>query len=616
MRTASMLVVLTTLLVAGCSESGGFTVAQQAQQFDALFGLARPDAPTTKAITIAKPFVPPASVELVQSTGPFEAAPGQLPGSTGEGVLWSIDIVFTPTSPPPPAGTPITGTITLRFVKVDGTLAVDLNLNLTASVEEPRIDLETNAIAFGKVAIGERPSGILKINNPNTATPITVQSIVLLADPQFALDLSTTPFPFDILPGDDRRIPVIYAPDALGTQSGSVTVSHNLGNPLIATLSGEGMVGELIIREFDDPDPLMFDSSGFVTFKFTLPAEAMSLNIYALDFSAANIDIAYLEGPSPGDKVFTEKFGPGLFTGPWLWYESMPNGLGNPWGGSLGSGSALSCQLPNSDASEAQLVPGGGQYEIKFEGTPNGELLLRLTAEMRRSGAAAQGTLPLNILLAPSLSVDATTAPNDAKMQTVIARIQEVLLAAGLALGPVHYYKIDDFGVFEYDDIADQDLLDELLLFGPLDSLDAMGDPFQPGDADRLNVFFVNSIGGGAFTAITNGVPSPKPGPVFVTSNHSGIVIDYAGPLSDEIGKTTARFICHACGLWPTVMTDGDTFDIIEDTPECPLSGTTEECPIEGNDNLLHPFDLGPQATKLTGGQRFVAVRNAFVAPG
>jgi len=82
------------------------------------------------------------------------------------------------------------------------------------------------------------------------------------------------------------------------------------------------------------------------------------------------------------------------------------------------------------------------------------------------------------------------------------------------------------------------------------------------------------------------------------------------------VGKTTAQFICHACGLWPTVMPDGVTFDLIEDTPRCPLFGTSEECPIEGADNLLHPFDLGPQATRLTGGQRFVAVRGGFVAPG
>lgn len=601
MRFAFMMAGLVILVAAGCSESSGFTVAAQKPTVDAVFGLARPDAPTTKSLTISKPFVPAATVDVVQTTGPFAPAPGQLPGSAPEGVLYDIDVVFTP---PGTTQTQLyTGTITLRFTRTDGGLAVDLDLNLTATVEEPKTELETNAIAFGKVAVGEKPSGILKVNNPNDATPITVESIVLLADPEFALDLSTTPFPFEILPGNDRRIPIIYTPSAFATHSGTITVTHNAGSPLVATLSGEGIPGELIYWEFDEPLPL--DGSGYAGIAFTLPPEAMSVSVYAVDQFASVLDVAYLEGP--GGKVYTEKLGPGDFFGPWLWWWSLPDGLGNGYGG---LGSALSCQLPNSDASDAQLVKGGGDYELWFQGTPNGDLFVRMIVELRKSGATAAGAIPLNLMLAPSLPIDASTAPTDGKMQSVLARLQQCLIAAGMSVGPVSYFKLGDVGL-EFDDITNQSEVDDMLLFGPFTTTPS----FPLGAEEALNVFMVNSIDGGDVTGLANGVPAPKPGPIIATSNHSGIVIAYTNPTPGEIGKTTARMVCHACGLLPTVFPDGVTFDIIEDTPECPLFGTSETCPIEGADNLMHPWDLGPQAIKLTGGQRFVAVRAGFVGP-
>jgi hypothetical protein len=384
-------------------------------------------------------------------------------------------------------------------------------------------------------------------------------------------------------------------------------VNNNVGGALVATLAGEGMVGELVLSDFDTP--YNFDGSGFWGATITLPPEAMSVSLYALSFGSSNIDIAYAEGP--GGKLYTQKAGTGQFLGPWLWYWVLPDGFDNGW---AGIGSALSTQMPNSDAADAQLIKGGGDYDIVLEGTPFADLQLRVTVELRQSGATANGSVPINVLLAPSLPIDATSAPTDGKMQAVLARIQEVLLAAGLTLGEVEFFKLNDPGSpFEFDDVATQEELDLLLLDGPSFTTPS----FSWGvDEDRLNVFFVRSLWGGTYTAITNGVPSPKPGPVFGTSNHSGIVIEYTNPPPAEVGKTTARFICHACGLWPTVMSDGVTFDIIEDTPACPLLGTSDDCPIEGMDNLLHPFDLGPQATKLTGGQRHVAVRGAFVRPG
>jgi hypothetical protein len=437
------------------------------------------------------------------------------------------------------------------------------------------------------------------------ATPIEVASTVLLADPEFSIDLSTTTFPFTIPPGENRRVPILYAPASLAQHSGTLTVTHNVGDPLVATLRGEGMVGELIYSEFDVFYPL--GPSGFSgLISFDLPSEAISIAFYALDFNAANIDITYLEGPD--GKVYTD-----FFAGPWQWWRALPNGLDNGW---QAAGSALSAMLPNSNETDAQLVKGGGTYMVEFQGDPFSDLLLRIVVEQRQNGATADGRLPLNIFLAPSLPVDATTAPTDGKIISVLDRVQEILLGAGITVGPVFFYKMNPG---PYDDLPSEADVDFMLLWGPFDSVPF---PFTPTDfpEERLSLFFVRSIGGGdippGVLGLSNGIPCPKPGPFPLTSNHTGVVVGYATPPPDEVGKTTARQICQALGLLATVSSDGLTFDLISDTPECPVTGTTEDCPIEGADNLLHPFDLGPQAIKLSGGQRFVCVRHPFCTPG
>jgi len=569
MRTASWLILLAILVVAGCDESGGLTVSQQRPQAEALFGLARADAPTTKTLTIAKPFVPAATVEVVQTTGPFEPAPGQIPGAAGEGVLYDIDVVFTPPTPTPPSGTPITGTITLRYSKADGTLAVDLDLHLTASVEEAQIALEANSINFGKVAIGEKPSGILKINNPSGATPITIQSIVLAADPEFALDLSTTSFPFDILPGASRRIEVIYAPTALGS------------------LAGESMPGEVVLYD----STVMLDwngESGLIP--IDVPPEAISLAIWCSVPYFEDINIIHFEGPS--GFVYTRDD----YAGPWFWWSGWPNGLdGN-----------ISTQFPNSDAGLAQIERGGGTYrlEVSDASWPNGMMDVRVTAELRR-GVPGKGSLDLNVYLADGLGVSVADAPNDTKLQTSLQLTDQILGHVGLRLGNVEYHVITDSF---FDFIFDESHLDFMFLAAP--SLWA-----SPSPTDRfgpLNLFYVNDFDEGHLGE-AGAIVGPR---LDFDSIYNGVAVGYDSQDPVTLGLTVAHEIGHFLALLHTVEGNGIFFDFIEDTPQCPIDDVSEECPVVGNDNLLYPYDIGPQATDLSPGQGRVLLRHAHVSPG
>jgi hypothetical protein len=585
-RTASWSAVLAILLVAGCDDSGGLTVEQRRPQVDALFGLARADAPTTKTLTIAKPFVPPATVEVVQTTGPFEPAPGQLPGAAAAGILYDIDVVFTPPPPTAPGGTPITGTITLRYVKVDGTLATDLDLNLTASVEEPQASLETNTISFGRVAIGEKPSGILRINNPNTVTPITIQTIVLLADPEFALGLSTTSFPFDILPGDDLGIPIIYAPTGLGTDSGSVTVAHNVGGALVANLSGAGMPGEVVLYD----STVMLDTNGESgLIAIDVPPEAVSLAIWCSVPFFEDINIIHFEGPSGFVYTLDD------FSGPWFWYEVWPNGFnGN-----------ISAQLPNSDAGLAQLRTGGGTYLLEVSDIfwPNGIMDIRVTAELR-AGVPAKGTLDLNVYLADGLGISVADAPKDTRLQKSLQLTDQILGQVGLRVGDVEYHVITDPS---FDFILDGSHLEFLFRDGPFLAA-------SPSPADRfgpLNLFYINDFAEGHLGE-SGAITGPR---LEFDSIYNGVAVAYDSQDPVTLGLTVAHEIGHFLALLHTVEDNG-VFDIIEDTAQCPIGDVSEECPVIGNDNLLYPYDIGPQAANLTPGQGRVILRHAHVSPG
>jgi hypothetical protein len=377
------------------------------------------------------------------------------------------------------------------------------------------------------------------------------------------------------------------APEAVTAHAGAITVAHSVGSPIEGALHGQGIPGEVVLVESEF---IPFDASGLSDYvEFDLSPEAVSFSVGALDFFGGTIDIVWAEGP--GGKIYEA----GNFFGPWYWYATSPNGIGTTTFGNT----VLSTQLPLRDGELGQLVAGGGRYRLRFAGLPFGGIYLRIAAKQRRAGNTRVGTLDLNVFVSPATGLDHMTAPNSTRLRDVLARADEILAAAGVRIGDVHYYDIPAL----YDDAPDTADVQYLFGVAPFDATPS----FQPGQEERLNLFFIDDLGPNVLGVSYQ--PSGKPGPLLLTSEVSGCAIVWNRPIL-EAGSTTAHELCHSMGLLHTAE-DDTFFDFIDDTLNC-----YSFCPVPGNDYLMFPFDLGDDAVVVTDGQRHVITRSPFVRAG
>jgi hypothetical protein len=299
------------------------------------------------------------------------------------------------------------------------------------------------------------------------------------------------------------------------------------------------------------------------------------------------VDIVFLGGP--GGKVYEDSF-----SGPWIWYVGFPNGFGG----------VLSSQLPNSDDPKIQLVRGGGTYRLRLATSSFGpELFLHVVIEQRSRGSVNRGRLPVNVFIAEGIPLDGGSAPSDPKLTGALQTMDTILGKVGLRIGEVSYHKLTD--PF-WNDIDSVFAFEDMLANGPFSST-------PPPPEGRLNLYFVNSLGGDFDTAI--GVSGALPGFKVDYTPYSGVVMEYDGQPTFTLGSTCAHEVGHFLGLLHTVEWDG-TPDLILDTLWCLPSGTDEICPVEGADYLMHWFDLGMDGTRVTLGQGHVMLRNAIVEPG
>ena len=115
----------------------------------------------------------------------------------------------------------------------------------------------------------------------------------------------------------------------------------------------------------------------------------------------------------------------------------------------------------------------------------------------------------------------------------------------------------------------------------------------------RLNLYFVQlALGGGVV-----GVSSTICGPRANGTPLSGVMSVYQGYSSNTIGLIAAHELGHFLGLYHTVEQNGD-HDFIDDTVECPASGSDTTCPVPGGGYLMHWQAVG--GSDLSDGQGLV----------
>ncbi|MBI3185839.1 MAG: hypothetical protein HYZ28_27190 [Myxococcales bacterium] len=279
--------------------------------------------------------------------------------------------------------------------------------------------------------------------------------------------------------------------------------------------------------------------------------------------------------------------------------------------------------LPVNDGDFGMLFPNSprvpletGTYRftiVNEDGSGQGEVFALL--KRSTTGWVSSGKLNVNFWFA-GLSVNASNAPGDPKLQEAIAEIKRIYATSGVTVGTISYFDVPaaqaaNFAVIDTIDGKDSELrhLFELSAGAP---------------NTALNFFMVKEIKGGGFGYTILGIAGGIPGIPFVQgTNASGVAVT-ALNLSQSpasVARTMAHEGGHWLGLWHTSEQSGQLHDPLSDTPECPASYdankdkvvTSSECKGTGAENLMF-WEAGPTASSLSYNQGYVLLRNPVVS--
>jgi len=560
MSLRPVLLVAAVLFAAGCGGGGGGMAPPVEIGLD--LGLVPAADSATRPVAVGNPVQGDASVELVgEPAGPFAPAPGALPAVAPAAGELRVDVVYTP---PATAGAALEGGFTLRFTGPRETR--DVELTLAAERETPTVARASPArLDFGGVRIGDSATRSIAVVNTSLFSDAVVTSISSLPD---GFSWERAPLPVTLAPGERYTAGLRYEPDELGAPEFAVAVSHATGADLVTTVAART----------DTWIPRMVTEFGAVAvagretgwLEVEAPPHAVALSIEAYS-DAATIGLLGLEGP--GGHVYENADATGLY----LWTP--------------GAGGVFTATVPQSDRPEVRLK-GGGTYRFRLfalDGDAS-SFDVRAIVRNRLGGISRDGVLELNVFLPPALAGE----EGGERFAGVLDETDRILAQQGVRLGTRRVFLLDDDRFDEIDDGGEfRDLLRE-----------------SAGAPDRaLNLFFVRrALGNGVL-----GVAARITGPERAGTDVSGVMVDYDFGSVATAGHVTAHEIGHYLGLFHTTESNG-SHDIIDDTLECPATGTDEVCAVEGNGNLMHWRVLPDDA--LTDGQGVVLRAHPLVRPG
>jgi hypothetical protein len=279
--------------------------------------------------------------------------------------------------------------------------------------------------------------------------------------------------------------------------------------------------------------------------------------------------------------------------------------------------------LPVNDGDFGMLYPNSprvaiaaGQYKftiVNENGGGTGEVFALL--KKSTTGRLDGGKLNLNIWFA-GVTVNKTTAPTSAKWQEAVTELKRLYATSGITVGQINYLDVPaaqaaSFAVIDTTDGKDSELrhLFELSAGAP---------------NNFMNFFMVKEISGAEPGYIILGIAGGIPGiPFEQGTNASGVAVTAVDLDTDPkaVARTMAHEGGHWLGLWHTSESNGQMFDPLSDTPECPASRdangdskvTSSECVGYGADYLMF-WQAGPTASTLSGNQGYVLARNPVVS--
>jgi len=546
------------LLVAACGGGGGGGGPLPAIEQQASFGIVRADAPTQLDVQISNPFEADAAAEdMGGAGGPVAPAAGALPADVPEGGTLLLRVVFTPPGPGAQSGE-----IHVKFVA--GKREQEVVLHLAATVETPAITLLTPTLAFPTTFVGLEEALNIRVRNPNAQTLVNLTSISAVP-----AEFTTSFQPRSIFPGDTTSIRVAYEPQVVDAFDFEIEIGNDVGPPLRVRVTAQSEEqAQEVVTEFGTV-PVVGGETDWL--EIDVPDDAISISIESIATStSAWVGLLGFEGPA--GKVYEND----SFTGEFLWVPGFEG--------------VFAATLPENDSATLQLVPGGGTYRFRlflWSGSAS-SLEVRAIVERRAGGVPDESRIDLNVFLAPGLAI--TGPETDTKLQDVLSRVDDIFGQIGLAVGDVDYYQLGDTA---YNSVSESEF-------------PALLGETSVASGTRMNVFFVQTaIGGGVL-----GVAAALPGPKLNASGVSGVMVDYDWSNAAAVGQVTAHEIGHYLGLYHTAESDGQTWDIIEDTLECP-----GECTTASGGYLMHWQYVGSTVPVITDGQAHVILGHPLVDP-
>jgi len=549
---------LALLLTAACGGGGGGGL-QPAIQQQASFGIVRADGPTQIDVVIPNPLSADASAEdMGGSGGPFAPAPGALPADVAKDADLTLRVVFTPTGPGAQSGV-----IHVRFVA--GKQEREVDLELAATVETPSIQLLTPELPFPLTYVGLSSTLNIRVKNPSEATQIHLTTISAVP-----AEFSTSFQPRGIDAGQSVAIGVTYTPLAADTFDFEIEIGNDVGAPLKVHVTAQAEVQVVEAVTDYGTVPVVGGQTGWLD--IDVPDDAISISLESIAPSITTV-VGLLGFEGPGGKVYEND----SFTGEFLWTQGFDG--------------VFAATLPQNDSPTIQLVPGGGTYRFRlfiWSGS-TATLDVRAIVERRPNAVPGDSKIDLNVFLAPGLGI--TGPDTDTKMQAVLSRVDDIFGQVSLHVGDVAYYQLSDSA---YNNVGDTEF--PLLLAES-----------SAASETRMNVFFVQTALGGG----TLGVAAAIPGAKLNGSRVSGVMADYDWSAdAAAVGQVVAHEMGHYLGLYHTAESDGQTWDIILDTLECP-----GECTSASGGYLMHWQYFSASMPTITAGQAHVILGHPLVDP-
>lgn len=552
-------VCIISCLLAGCGGGG----AAPEPPVLLVLGTFSATTPSRVTRTFLNPLGAAATVTAATLEGPFEVDPNDLPGQVAAAGGVTLGLIFAP------AGSgEATGRVVLRFS--GGGQVRDRFFDVRAEGEQVGWTVTPSALDFGDVLPGNTRELELTLRNDSQRSTVTFTDAIL---PSPALALVEDPLPLTIHPGEAVALTVRYAPTSLGVDGGVLHLGPtDLGASVgIAVTAGSTGSGERIV----DFGTQALSGGDTPELTVEVPSNAVSIAFEGTMTDAAKVGLRSLVGP--GGKVYVTAGG----TGTVRWYAGRKT---------------FSVHLPSSDESATRLVSGGGSYKFRLQRTAGlgTSMDVRVIMELRAEGQNEAAVLPLNLFLAQGINPMKSTAANDANLQSMLVQLAQILASRGIVLGDVAYY---DIASPSFDDV---DQGQEGALF----QLSAEAAEL------RLNLFLVRQVWSGELLGLAGTIDGAKR----QGDSETGVVSRYIEGQAGAVAAVAAHEVCHYLGLWHTVEVDG-TWDRINDTPNCPASGSDSVCSVAGGHQLMHWEGLG--GTLLSSGQGVVLRGHPLLhAPG